>query len=65
MNTVSALVLLIHLLYALSTRYASAAHHRALQTSGQSWADSKAVHVMECSGARSLYWRSLLAGAAA
>ena len=31
----------------------------------QGWADSKAVHGMECSGARSLYWRSLSVGAAA
>ena len=29
------------------------------------WADSKAVHRMECSGARLLYWRSLSVGAAA
>ena len=29
------------------------------------WADSKAVHGVECSGARSLYWRSLSVGAAA
>ena len=29
------------------------------------WADSKAVHGMECSGAHSLYWRSLSVGAAA
>ena len=29
------------------------------------WADSKAVHGMECSGASSLYWRSLSVGAAA
>ena len=29
------------------------------------WADSKAVHGMECSGACSLYWRSLSVGAAA
>ena len=29
------------------------------------WADSKTVHGMECSGARSLYWRSLSVGAAA
>ena len=36
----------------------------ALQTSGRGWADSKAVHGMECSGVRSLYWRSLTAGAA-
>ena len=64
-NTVSTLVLLIHLLHVLYTRYAGIAHHRVLQTSGQGWADSKAVHRMECSGARSLYWRSLSAGAAA
>ena len=65
MNTVSTLVLLIHLLQVLCTRYTGIAHHRALQTSGQGWADSKAVHGMECSGVRSLYWRSLSAGAAA
>ena len=64
-NTVSTLVLLIHLLQVLCTRYTSVAHHRALQTSGRGWADSKAVHGMECSGARSLYWRSLSVGAAA
>ena len=64
-NTVSALVPLIHLLQVLCTRYASVAHHRALQTSGRGWADSKAVHGMECSGARSRYWRSLSVGAAA
>ena len=63
-NTVSTLVPLIHLLQILCTRYASVAHHRALQTSGRGWADSKAVHRMECSGARSLYWRSLSVGAA-
>ena len=59
------LVLLIHLLQVLCTRHAGIAHHRALQTSGRGWADSKAVHGMECSGARLLYWRSLSAGAAA
>ena len=64
-NTVSTLVLLIHLLQVLCTRHVGIAHHRALQTSGRGWADSKAVHGMECSGARSLYWRSLSAGAAA
>ena len=64
-NTVSTLVPLIHLLQVLCTRYASVAHHRVLQTSGRGWADSKAVHGMECSGARSLYWRSLSVGAAA
>ena len=62
-NTVSTLVLLIHLL--LCTPYAGNAHHRALQTSGRGWADSKAVHGMECSGARMLCRRSLSAGAAA
>ena len=64
-NTVSVLVLLMHLLHTLHTRYAGIAHHRVLQTSGRGWADSKAVHGMECSGARSLYWRSLSVGAAA
>ena len=64
-NTVSILILLIHLLHVLCTRYTGIAHHRALQTSGQGWDDSKAVHGMECSGAHSLYWRSLSAGAAA
>ena len=64
-NTVSSLVLLIHLLQVLCTRYAGIAHHRALQTSRRGWADSKAVHGMECSGAHSLYRRSLSAGAAA
>ena len=64
-NTVSTLVLLIRLLHVLCTQYAGIAHQRVLQTSGQGWADSKAVHGMECSGARSLCWRSLSAGAAA
>ena len=64
-NTVSTLAPLIHLLQVLCTWYTSVAHHRALQTSGRGWADSKAVHGMECSGARSLYWRSLSVGAAA
>ena len=50
MNTVSVLVLLMHLLRTLYTRYAGIAHHRALQTSGRGWAGSKAVHGMECSG---------------
>ena len=58
-------VLLIHLLHVLCMRYAGIVHHRALQTSRRGWADSKAVHGMECSGARSLYWRSLSVGAAA
>ena len=64
-NTVFTLVLLIHLLHVLCTRYAGIAHHQDLQTSGRGWADSKAVDGMECSGARSLYWRSLSAVAAA
>ena len=50
MNTVSVLVLLMHLLHTLYTWYAGIAHHRALQTSGQGWAGSKAVHGVECSG---------------
>ena len=49
-NTVSVLVLLMHLFHTLYTRYAGIAHHRVLQTSGQGWADCKAVHGMECSG---------------
>ena len=49
-NTVSALVLLMHLLLTLYTRYTGIAHHRALQTSGRGWAGSKAVHGVECSG---------------
>ena len=49
-NTVSVLVLLMHLFRTLYTWYAGTAHHRVLQTSGQGWADSKAVHRMECSG---------------
>ena len=64
-NTVSTLVLLIHLLQVLCTWYAGNAHHRVLQTSGRGWADSKAVHGMECSGAHTLCRRSLSAGAAA
>ena len=64
-NTVSTLVPLIRLLHVLCTRYSGITHHRALQTSGRGWADSKAVHGMECSRAHSLYWRSLSAGAAA
>ena len=43
-------VLLIHLLHVHCTRYTGIAHHRALQTSGRGWADSKAVHGMECRG---------------
>ena len=40
-NTVSVLVLLMHLFHTLYTRYAGIAHHRALQTSGRGWADSQ------------------------
>ena len=49
-NTVSVLVLLMHLFHTLYTRYAGIAHHQALQTSGRGLAGSKAVHGMECSG---------------
>ena len=35
MNTVSALVHLIHLLHVFCTRYTGIAHHRVLQTSGE------------------------------
>ena len=34
----------------LHTRRIGIAHHRALQTSWRGWADSKAVHGMECIG---------------
>ena len=50
MNTIAVQVLLMHLFHTLYTRYAGIAHHRALQTSGRGWADSKAVHGMECNG---------------
>ena len=49
-NTVSVLVLLMHLFHTLYTQYAGIAHHRALQISGRGWAVSKAVHGMECGG---------------
>ena len=58
-------LLLLHLLWVLYIQCTGITHHRVLQTSGRGWADSKAVHGMECSGARLLYWRSLSAGAAA
>ena len=62
-NTVSVLVSLMHLLQSplqvLYMRRSGNAYHRALQTSWRGWADSKAVHSMECIGARSLYWRTL------
>ena len=63
--TIAVQVLLMHLFHTIYTRYAGIAHHWALQTSGRGWADSKAVHGMECNGARTLYWRSLSVGAAA
>ena len=44
------IVLLIRLLHVLCTQYEGVTHHRVLQTSGQGWADSKAVHGIECSG---------------
>ena len=47
------------LLQVLYTRHSENSYHRALQTSWRGWADSKAVHRMECRGARSLYWRAL------
>ena len=52
-------------LQVLYTRHSGGAYHRALQTSWRGWADSKAVHSMECGGACSLYWRTLSVGAAA
>ena len=50
MNTVSVLVLLMHLFHTLYTWFTGIAHHRVLQTSGRGWADSKAVYGMECNG---------------
>ena len=49
-NTIAVQVLLMHLFHTLYTQYAGIAHHRALLTSGRGWADSKAVHGMECNG---------------
>ena len=49
-NTIAVQVLLMHLFHTLYTWYAGIAHHRVLQTSGRGWADSKAVHRMECNG---------------
>ena len=46
-------------LQVLYMRRSGNAYHRALQTSWRGWADSKAVHSMECIGARSRYWRTL------
>ena len=43
-NTVSVLVLLMYLFHTPYTRFTGIAHHRALQTSGRGWVDSKAVH---------------------
>ena len=49
-NTIAVQVLLMHLFHSLYTRSAVIAHHRALQTSRRGWAESKAVHGMECNG---------------
>ena len=49
-NTIAVQVLLMYLFHTLYTQYAGIAHHRVLQTSGRGWADSKAVHGMECNG---------------
>ena len=65
MNTIAVQVLLMHLFHTLYTRYAGIAHHRALQTSGQGWADSRQYTEWNVTGARTLYWRSLSVGAAA
>ena len=46
-------------LQVLYTRRSGNAYHLVLQTSWRGWADSKAVHSMECRGARSLYRRTL------
>ena len=50
MNTIAVQVLLMPLFHTLYTWYAGIAYHRVLQTSGRGWADSKAVHGMECNG---------------
>ena len=49
-NTIAVQVLLMHLFHSLYTRSAGIEYHWALQTSGRGWADSKAVHGMECYG---------------
>ena len=69
-NTVSVLVSLMHLLQSplqvLYMRRSGNAYHRALQTSWWGWADSKAVHSMECRGGTlALLEDSLSVGAAA
>ena len=46
-NTVYLNPIYIYLLHVLSTWHVGVTHHRALQTSGQGWAGSKAVHGME------------------
>ena len=38
-------------------RRSGSTYHWVLQTSWRGWADSKAVHSMECRRARSRYWR--------
>ena len=69
-NTVPVLVSLMHLLQSplqvLYTRRLGSVYLRALQTSWWGWADSKAVHSMECrGGALALLEDSLSVGAAA
>ena len=46
-NTVYLNPIYIYLLHVLSTRHVGITHHRVLQTSGQGWTGSKAVHGME------------------
>ena len=62
-NTVYLSPVHIYLLHVLSTWHIGVTYQWALQTSGQGWAGSKAVHGM-VGGAHSLCWRSLTAGAA-
>ena len=69
-NTVPVSVSIIHLfkstLQVLYIRRISSEYLRALQTSWQGWADSKAVHSMECrGGAHALLEGYLSVGAAA
>ena len=49
-DTVSISIVCVYCICPLHIRCVGFAHHRALQTSGRGWADSKAVHGMECNG---------------
>ena len=49
-DTVSISIICVYCICPLHIRCVGFAHHRVLQTSGRGWADSKAVHGMECNG---------------